>query len=646
MTSTSRRPLASRPLPIQLPAMLSPLKTMTARTVSAKRARSPEPAGDASTKRARSMTAAGSTTVLLASPNNTATRDEDRREKERRRAEREMQKEEFRVKYTKAFPSWTFYFDLDIVDPESAALRENLEAKVSHLGATVDDFFSNEITHLITNRTPRAPAADPSEETLSNKENMPKTRGRPNSLLKSPIKLRGRVGADDASGTYDIVEKAASFGKKIWTTTKLDSVLQRCLPTDSYASPRPIATTAASAAAITRQRSLTRLLESERLHGTTERDPTQRRHDWRYFSRSSYFLLVEDMRQELATIAATEYPISKSRDGTEKGTWPVLHCHPHARGPFVEFDEREKRRYEKSLRGEAEKEKEREERQARMRQREREQNRRAQAQMHAKRGGDLRRSVSMNNLHRRVSQPEAGLEFVDLDDCGDNQDSANASGYLASTGTGGGYMAASGNSVGITSTTGTTSNTSNAHRSLQLPAALRDKLSQQVATTRKVSIAAGSKEQGRKTGAMGPPAGLPERPPAMLRKSRSTNTLRLSKREEGTKPGYCESCRVKFDDFKNHVKSRKHRKFAANDAHFSALDEVLSRVQRRTIEEVEAERVEWEAMRCGANLGYDRCEDYLEQSPLGDADETMRPADDNDDDDDFDVNWAGAIEAP
>jgi hypothetical protein len=50
---------------------------------------------------------------------------------------------------------------------------------------------------------------------------------------------------------------------------------------------------------------------------------------------------------------------------------------------------------------------------------------------------------------------------------------------------------------------------------------------------------------------MGPPAGIPERPNGMLRKSRSTNTLRLPKREEGCKPGYCESCRTKFDDFKS-----------------------------------------------------------------------------------------------
>ena len=48
---------------------------------------------------------------------------------------------------------------------------------------------------------------------------------------------------------------------------------------------------------------------------------------------------------------------------------------------------------------------------------------------------------------------------------------------------------------------------------------------------------------------MGPPV-LPERA-HVLRKSKSTNTMRLPKREEGAKPGYCESCRVKFENFKD-----------------------------------------------------------------------------------------------
>lgn len=360
---------------------------------------------------------------------------------------------------------------------------------------------------------------------------------------------------------YDIlVKKAVNFNMKIWSTTKLESVLERCLlsgTASTTASQKSTTTTLTTPpkATTSQQRSLTRLLASERLHGTTtERDPTQKRHDFRYFSRSSCFVLVEDLKQELATIHALEYPFTKGRDGAEHGAWPVLHCHPQARGPFVEFDEKEKKRWEKSQKVETEKEREQE---LKAKRRQEEMKRKAQAQRKA---GDLRRSVSMNNLHRRASLPAPGYEgLVDLDGdasgCDGAPDSANASGYLASTGTGG-YMAASGNSVGITSTTGTTSTAGASFRNLKLPAALQERIQSQVVTSRKFPSAggvragnAGDNEQGKK-GTMGPPMGIPERPNGLLRKSRSTNTLRLPKREEGCKPGYCESCRTKFEDFK------------------------------------------------------------------------------------------------
>ncbi|EGO25725.1 hypothetical protein SERLADRAFT_415182 [Serpula lacrymans var. lacrymans S7.9] len=597
MAAVTRRPLTSRPIPPQVPAVFSPSKAPSRSTsLSAKRARSPEPAGDvsapyASVKRPRAVPPSPSPAPLFSA--SAATREDERRERERKRAEREAIKEEFRIKYTRAFPSWVFYFDLDLLDPESAALRDALASRVSHLGGRVDDFFSNEITHLITNQV--VPSEDPS----ANKENVTRLRSsvpKSSALLKSPIKLRGRP-AEDSPGYDILVQKALKWGMKIWNTIKLDSILERCdvpaLPAST--SSRPIATQGTPSATTSNQRSLTRLLASERLHGTTtERDPTQKRHDFRYFSKSSYFVLVEDVRQEVATIHALEYPISRGRDGKEKGAWPTLHCHPKARGPFIEFDEKERRRWEKSQKAEADKEKERIQKVAR------ELKRKAQAQMAARKTGDLRRSVSMNNLHRRAQDAYDGLdEFNDFDgDCGENQDSANASGYLASTGTGA-YIAASGNSVGITSTTGTTSNAGNAFRTLDLPASLRGRIQQQVVTSRKVSTVAAGKEQDvKRAGTMGPPVGIPERPHAMLRKSRSTNTLKLPKREEGSKPGYCESCRVKFDDFNAHIQDRKHRKFATNDANYLQLDFILGRVTRRTRQQVEENERIWAASLC------------------------------------------------
>lgn len=328
---------------------------------------------------------------------------------------------------------------------------------------------------------------------------------------------------------------------KIWNTSKLDSVLSRCLETPAVKTAVISRLPGTSAAP---QRSLSRLLQTEKIHGTTERDPTQKRHDYHYFSRGSCFVLLEDMHQQLATIAAHEYPIVKDKDKSSKKPWPILYCHPLARNPFIPFDEKEKKRWERLQQLGKEIEAEQNPHKQELEAIERKQ----EVRNHTKAGVDnLRRAVSMSNMKRRLSHPVGGKHdgpCIDLNDDGDDVESAKASGYLAS-GTGTGYLAASGNSVTITSTTGTTSTSGQVLRNLPLPPALAVQAKQQVRTSRK--LIPKDKEKIDKQGLMGPPSKIPNKP--LLKKSKSTNTLRLPKREEGAKPGYCESCRAKFSDF-------------------------------------------------------------------------------------------------
>lgn len=349
-----------------------------------------------------------------------------------------------------------------------------------------------------------------------------------------------------------LVQKAQSFNMKIWSATKLHNILDRCdAPRVSASGHLPTAAQRAS-----KEHNLAHLLKTERLHGTTsERDPSQRRHDFSYFSKESYFVLVEDLKQELATISVAEYQIQKTRDGKEKGAWPVLHCHPRARGPFLEYDDREERRRQKQEKAELDRREERARRKARLVQHERK--RRAQeVRMRAQQQQqhDLRRTASMTNLQRRATYPDAsGQGFVDLDadfpeESHAEGDSVHASGYLASAA----YMAASGNSVRVASTTGT-STAGDLLRSLAVPSALKDKLAQQITMNRRASAAASTTapptDRENKENVMGPPAMIPDRA-KFVRKSKSMSTLKLPKREEGSKPGYCECCRQKFEDFR------------------------------------------------------------------------------------------------
>ncbi|KAJ7925155.1 Dfp1/Him1, central region-domain-containing protein [Mycena leptocephala] len=543
-----------------------PLKQ--SRSVSgSKRPRSPDQAPEVVPKRLKAVPAA-------------APKELDK-EKARRHAQREQQRLEFRDKYRRAFPSWKFYFDTDNIHSENVSAIKAAQAKIRQLGGSIENFFSNNITHLITDQSvPPDPPPIPS----ANKEN-----DAPRSRLKSPIKLRGT-----AARVRSRVKGKELREYKVWSIPKLQSVVDRCLDT----APASASTAASAAGPI--QRSLSRLLQSERLNGTSERDPTQKRHDYKYFNRGTFYMLVEDMRQELATVAVQEYIIPKGRDAANtKVPWPVLHCHPLARGPFLPFDEKEKKRWEKAQRLEVEQAGEREEKQQDKLMRVEVMKRKAEARLQVcNQSGDLRRSVSMNNMHRRAKLLDE-QPFVDLD--GDVADSTNVSGYLAR-----GYVAASGNSVGITSTTGTTSTAGFPFKTSTLPPSLRGR--QEVITSRKFPSAQ------PKNGDMGPPTNVPERRP-MLKKSRSTNTMRLPKRDEGSKPGYCECCRMKFDDFTQHIASRKHRKFAVDEANFLQLDYILSRVRRRTVEEVRQEELEWER-KCSDPHSSDEDEDVQSQDIL------------------------------
>lgn len=339
-------------------------------------------------------------------------------------------------------------------------------------------------------------------------------------------------GGPEVSRNGDVIAKAISLDIKIWTTVKLDSVLNRCLELKSVIpGPEPKAVAAPT-------QKLERLLSREKQHGPSDRDLTQRRHDYRYFSKNSFFVLVEDIMGTVATIAAHEYPAPKDKG---RPSWPVLYCHPHSRGPFIEFDEKEKQRWERAEQKKLEEAQAPVEKKVRPRKPKLSMSK-EQLLNKANKPFDLRRSVSLNNLKRQqLESPEA----LERDIEGDVFDSANASGYLVS---GAAYMAASGNSVGITSTTGTTS-TAGGLRHSQLSASLEVAMKRQVVTSKKV--ASTSVKSEKRLGNMDPPPIVPVKQPGMpaLKKSKSMN-FKPPKREEGSKPGYCECCRQKFDDFK------------------------------------------------------------------------------------------------
>lgn len=124
MTSVNRRPLATRPQQSLVPTQ-SPLRHLKPVQLP-KRPRSPDSA-------AHNL---GSLIKRHKPTLNVPRKERDpelSRLKEQQRAEREQQRQEFKEKYCRAFPGWTFYLDGDSMD--SGHQLESFRSRIQQLGA-------------------------------------------------------------------------------------------------------------------------------------------------------------------------------------------------------------------------------------------------------------------------------------------------------------------------------------------------------------------------------------------------------------------------------------------------------------------------------------------------------------------------------
>ncbi|KAG9049552.1 hypothetical protein FS837_009890 [Tulasnella sp. UAMH 9824] len=533
-----------------------------------------------------------------------ASKESKRKYTKEERIQREREITNFKEKYTKAFPNFRFYFHgLD------ASSKKELSAKVKSLGARVEDFFSGNITHLISNRA--RPSPDHVEGLDQDKENlaqsvagMAKAGKASSASLKSPIQLKSprktplTVETAGPSPTYDpLVLKAIQLSIKLWDSNKLESMLSRLLtpPPKAEARNRPPTTArpkslqslnAADRSGVT----LSHLLQAEKQAGiTTERDPKAKRPDYVYFPKSTHFLLIQDCDEVYAPVAVKDYGRWQKGD---KPTWPVLNLDGigysnRSRAPVFgwkpEMDQASSRKPGETVAG-------------------------------ASRKPDLRKTVSLQGLNRKRSISGQNLlrppsSFLRPDSIGTGSGSFAPSKYhsgasrpsfgsvsLASAASGlpsQGYVAASGNSAILTSNIASTTSTTGLLRGEADIIPGRKALHRQVVMNRtfgRQSITAESKDnEATLLEADSKAKDHAIARPHVLRKSKSTNTMRLPPREETKKPGYCENCRVKFEDFAKHIKGSRHTRFANNASNFMDLDETLARVRRKTLDEWQQE---------------------------------------------------------
>jgi regulatory subunit for Cdc7p protein kinase len=250
--------------------------------------------------------------------------------------------------YRRQFPQFVFYFESVPEDVRHKAAR-----KIQSLGAREDKFFSKAVTHVITTRPipPEHPnnGADHDGKTDSiQSQTQPSSvqtqdQRRGTSLLNANLQRRAQQSAATALQTADsrklqphgsdILSKARALGTKIWALEKLHRVLDTILDTDTgdhNGESRALGLTRPSTRA-THNADLEQLLRHEKVNGPADRDMTVATQDM-VLLRGCY-IYVHDMDEKTKPVMVRDYPKPATK---EHGKWPQFRLSAAGRCPFIE----------------------------------------------------------------------------------------------------------------------------------------------------------------------------------------------------------------------------------------------------------------------------------------------------------------------
>ncbi|KAK4042383.1 Dfp1/Him1, central region-domain-containing protein [Parachaetomium inaequale] len=520
------------------------------------------------------------------------------------------------------FPKMVFYFE-SISDEQ----RSKLAKQVGRLGAREEKFFSINITHIVTTRPipPEKPKHEGEGADTQGDNEQPKTIN-PSLLNRAADPTRRKLVYDTAAGrkppvpnqedplrrpktrSTDVLDRARDMGKKIWSLEKLNKILDIALHPDPYISAAlSRGSTQSTSKTANEQAHLAQLLDNERLHGPSDRDPTVSSKDlypWR-----GPYIYVYDVEEKTKPIMVREY--AKASDPKDQD-WPQFRIASQGRCPFIldenyDLPDKENR--------------DRDQDQTRIKSR--------AAKIAAEKAAELaapkpktsefplkattgkRTLTQMEDGHNRgivgarattesfdrskVSNPPT-LEFRSQNAFISH---AKAGRFLAGEPVASGLQPSNVTSAirsqMISSTTGgvlgakagTSKEIHGLQRKVVLQKASTPAVSQDLSSRRMTEMshdsntfvrsASVSQATQRKLDPVDEEGTSRQR-----EKLRRTASVPVSqpKPKRDPKPGYCENCQDKFADFEEHIVSRKHRKFAENNDNWAQLDDLLSQLTR------------------------------------------------------------------
>jgi regulatory subunit for Cdc7p protein kinase len=182
-------------------------------------------------------------------------------------------------------------------------------------------FFSREATHVITTRP--IPAETDSNSSAAIKGTV------------NPAHLETKKSVFDValqkSNNGDILSKAREMGMKIWSAEKLQRMLHTMFNTDTGEQPPDYTSRHGAALGQAKPgRDLGKLLQNERINGPLDRDYSVATQDVIHLR--GYYVYIHDMDELTRPVVIREYPKVQKK---EDGKWPQFRVSGEGKCPFV-----------------------------------------------------------------------------------------------------------------------------------------------------------------------------------------------------------------------------------------------------------------------------------------------------------------------
>ncbi|KXT04447.1 hypothetical protein AC578_3625 [Pseudocercospora eumusae] len=513
--------------------------------------------------------------------------------------------------YRRQFPQFVFYFDTVPEDVRHKAMRS-----IRTLGAREEKFFSKSVTHVVTSRSLPAEANSTSPDDEGKYDGKQDAAQAESAQSTAPGQRRTATLLDAASrraqqqSSYahqcidvrrpqdsgpDVIAKARALNIKIWALEKLHRVLDTILDNDTG---EPMVDTRAanrtSNRATTQDVDLEQLLRHEKVRGPADRDMNVVAQDM--VSLRGTYIYIHDMDEKTKPVMVREYQRPPTK---EQGKWPQLRLSGPGRCPFVEDPNYAKKAAQ--------------DRDARTSKTEdiahRTTRQNAATQALVEREVNLRRSprklAQATNPPMKQTQPAIQppptrrQSSAEVTPAFFNSTAANMRGLPRMVR---GEPVASGvQPSNVTSAIRSQAISSTAISSTAPGLQRRFGDSKEVSLLKRKVLASNHSVPSSYANDVRAAINDDQCPPprAAKRKAqetlgvvqededageqsrgRATATKRKKVLEKDPKPGYCENCRDKFDDFEEHIGSRKHRKFATTLDNWRDLDALLLQLKR------------------------------------------------------------------